>query len=360
MKKTWIILCLIGSSINAQQDSLIYSFFTAGHVYGNPNIPSWGLHEPFVQYIPSLNADSSLELGFFTGDVVLSSTAQRWDSAVADLQLLNMPWHIAAGNHDMGSEFIQRFQNYYHYFIHKNDLFIILTPGLDNWNIRGDQLSFLISTLDDNYLNVENIFIFLHELIWWRPDNEYGHININYAPHFPGYTNYEDTIRPLLLAYPNEITLFAGDLGCTDQVSAFMYDKKDNITLIGSGMGGGIQDNIIHTRIYSDSIYHDLIALNHNDPNALGELYDANTTYYTHPHDPFKCHLYPNPAQEYIQLETPQSYIESSIKILNIFGQIIQEVKLNQNLTTIPIQHLSQGLYYLEFENIHTLPFIKN
>ncbi len=149
-----------------------------------------------------------------------------------------MPWHIAAGNHDIGPEFINRFQDYYYSFLHRNDLFIILTPGLDNWNIRGDQLTFLIHTLDSNYMNVDRVFIFLHELIWWRPDNEYGHVNINYTPHFPGYTNYEDTVRPLLLSYPNEFTLFAGDLGCTDQVSAFMYDKKDNITLIGSGMGG--------------------------------------------------------------------------------------------------------------------------
>ena len=36
----------------------------------------------------------------------------------------------------------------------------------------------------------------------------------------------------------------------------------------------GISDNIIITDVYQDSVFHNLVAINGNDENALGELYD--------------------------------------------------------------------------------------
>ncbi len=73
-----------------------------------------------------------MEYGFFTGDVVVSSTSTYWDSAINDINKLSLTTFIAAGNHDIGSEFVNRFGNYYFSFKHKNDLFIVLTPGLDS------------------------------------------------------------------------------------------------------------------------------------------------------------------------------------------------------------------------------------
>jgi hypothetical protein len=39
-------------------------------------------------------------------------------------------------------------------------------------------------------------------------------------------------------------------------------------------MGGGEQDNFIITDVYTDTLIYQLIAINGNDPNALGELTD--------------------------------------------------------------------------------------
>lgn len=229
-------------------DSTYYSFFTAGHTYGNPNSYHYGLHYPFVNYIPTINNYSNMELGVLTGDVVYSATAAYWDSALIDINKFDVPIYIAAGNHDMGTEFVNRFQNYYSSFVHKNDLFILLTPFLDSWNISGEQLDFLTYQLDNNYSAVNNIFIFMHELIWWSPYNEYQNINVNSLSHYTGWTNFKTIIKPLLLSYPNKITIYAGDLGATNQASPYMYHSFDNITLIGSRMGNGVRDNINNNR----------------------------------------------------------------------------------------------------------------
>lgn len=223
-----------------------YQFFVAGHTYGSPNEKRAGMHPPFVDYIPTLNADPDIELGFLTGDILKNYSNLAFpEAAKSDIAKINVPVHIAAGNHDIHELYEQYFGEYYYRFMHGGDLHIILTPGLDDWNLEGQQLAFLEKTLASAAATSRHIFIYLHELIWWSPTNKYSDININYKSHYPGSTNFDTVVKPLLLSYPNEITIFAGDLGATAQVSHLMYDQVDNLTLIGSGMGSGTQDNII-------------------------------------------------------------------------------------------------------------------
>ena len=49
----FIALVLV-SNVIGQEDTVLYSFFSAGHTYGNPNTPHPGLHYPFVEYIPKI------------------------------------------------------------------------------------------------------------------------------------------------------------------------------------------------------------------------------------------------------------------------------------------------------------------
>jgi len=171
MKKILLVLVLLSSAnfLNAQ---LLYSFYAAGHAYGSPLNVHYGLHYPFVDYIPTINNYPGMELGFLTGGVVYSPDSISWDYAQADIDLFTFPVYIAAGNHDRGAEFVSRYGDYYHSFKHNGDLMIVLNPG-GSWNIKNDQLDFLTETLDSNYQTVNNIFIFLHELIWWGPNNQY-------------------------------------------------------------------------------------------------------------------------------------------------------------------------------------------
>lgn len=350
MKNILVFLFVVSfiGSIKAQNDSILYSFFAAGHTYGSPMNPQFGLYDPFVDYIPTINNYPNMTYGVFTGDVVVTSTIAYWDSAIVDMNKLNMPTYIAAGNHDIGPNFTSKFGDYYFSFKHDSDLFIVLTPGLDSWNIMGSQLDFLTSTLDSNYSTVDNIFIFMHQLIWWSPVNEYQYVDINFEPQYPGWTNYETVVKPLLLSYPNEFTIYAGDLGSNDNVSPFMYHSFDNITLIGSGMGGGIRDNIIITDVYEDSIHHNLVAINGNDPDALGKLTDyVLIINYPQIISAIDIRIYPNPCSNYLNVENNLP-VDLKISIYNNYGQLIQAKPIHKNSNNvITCTGLNPGVYFL-------------
>ena len=257
-----------------ENPTISYSFFAAGHLYpfGSPQNENFGFYAPFDSNLNYINNYPNLEFGVFTGDVVADPSASYWDSLQVDLNKVSVPYFIAPGNHDRGEEFLKRFIYYYQTFYLHEDLFVILTPT--NWNIEGDQLDFLKKTLSDNKDTTNNVFIFLHELIWWSPDNKFCEVHINWPPHYPGSTNYWDEIDPLLRSYPNQIVIFAGDIGC-NVLSPCMYYQYDNIILIGSGMGNGTKDNIIFTDVYSDgSFQFNLTHLNSQDKNDLGSIED--------------------------------------------------------------------------------------
>lgn len=231
---------------NDKKDAHQYAFFAAGHVYGNPINFQYGLHPPFKSVINQINAYPKLEFGVFTGDVVPKPTEAYWDSALVDINLINVPTYIAPGNHDGGVVFERLFTNYYRSFTYLNDLFIVLSPS--NWNIKGKQLDFLKNELKKAD-SLHNVFIFCHELIWWSPENQFKNVEINYRPHYPGSTNYWSEIHPILDSLDNQVMIFAGDLGAVSSVDAYMYYQQDNVTLIGSGMGGGTEDNMIFVEV---------------------------------------------------------------------------------------------------------------
>ena len=69
--------------------------------------------------------------------------------------------------------------------------------------------------------------------------------------------------------------MFAGDVGAGYWSSDYMYDKYNNITLIASGMGEGIVDNFVIVNVSEeDTITYELISLNCEDINCLGNLED--------------------------------------------------------------------------------------
>ncbi len=260
--------------MQAQEAVPLYSFFTAGHTYGTPGNAQYGLYPPFMDKLPMINGYENLELGCLTGDVVVHPTPEYWDAAQSDMEAFDMPLFIAAGNHDIGPEFEARFGDYFFAFGHQGDLFITLVPSLGNWSITGDQKDFLVSTLDSLASASNHVFVFLHELIWWSPDSIFQNVVLNYIPYYPGSTNFWTEIEPLFRALPNQVVFYAGDLGCCTHVSPFMYHHYENITLVASGMGGGEKDNFIITDVFPDTLIYHLVAINGDDPNALGELTD--------------------------------------------------------------------------------------
>ena len=268
--------------IRCTKDISSYSFFVAGHVYGSPSGESVHIHPPFKEAIPYIHSQKGMSFGVFTGDMVRKSTQQNFDTLVSELQELDLPYYVVPGNHDIGNR--KLYEKYfgdkknnnrtYSSFLHKGDLFILLDGNMKQESITGKQLEFLQSTVDLNSNSVKNIFVFVHQLIWWNKENEFKNIVTNWPPNTPDSNNYWSVVEPLLVSTHKPVFLFAGDLGANHPATPFIYAKKNNITYVASGMGHKKQDNFVIVSVnHTGKVNLELVSLQ-GDRNSLGNLED--------------------------------------------------------------------------------------
>ncbi|MCF6169411.1 MAG: metallophosphoesterase [Bacteroidales bacterium] len=260
-----------------------YSFFVAGHSYGDVMATNTHLHPPFKKQWPFIQSYPDISFGVLVGDIVRESTTENWDVVDEDLAELNLPVYFAPGNHDVftGDLFAMRYgdslhdNRTYRYFRKQQDLLVFLDSELDEWNISGHQLDFLRRTIKENAKSSRNVFVFVHSLIWWDDKNVFKQVHTNWwPPNIPDTTNYWTDVEPLLQQLSNPVYLFAGDLGANKQATPYLYYKDGNITYIASGMGNGKNDNFLFVRVDSEGdVSFDLIALQ-GDRHRLGKLED--------------------------------------------------------------------------------------
>ena len=283
MKYIFLFLVLVLFSCDKNEDGtteespISYSFFIAGHTYGSPGVDNDGLHPAFKNKFDLIQSDGHIGFGVLTGDIVITGTEQNWNEVDNDIIDLGLPVYFAAGNHDMTDRvlFESRYGQTYYSFVHQSDLFIVLDPNLDEWNISDDQLQFLENALNSEAQNVNNIFVFFHQVLWWEPDNIYQNVTLNSLAGRADTINFWNEIEPLFNGLSKPVHMFAGDVGAFNTGSEFMYHQYENITLIASGMGGNVRDNTIIIDVHEDaSVSYRLIALNDPDINALGDLLD--------------------------------------------------------------------------------------
>ncbi len=359
------VLALLGwLGATAQDSQPQYSFFTAGHTYGTPGNAQYGLYPPFMEKLAFLNNYESLALGCLTGDVVVQSTPAYWDAAQEDMAAFSMPLYIAAGNHDVGPEFEARFGDYFYAFQQQGDLFITLVPSLGNWSIEGEQKEFLLNVVDSLAPLSDHVFVFLHELIWWSPDSIFQNVILNYIPYYPGSTNFWTEIEPLFRALDNPVVFYAGDLGCCTHVTPFMYHRYENITLIASGMGGGEKDNLIITDVYPDTLIYHLIALNGDDPGALGNLTDfslmADNENRQLPAVKVRC--YPNPVKGAIRV-LAKGVGRAGYVLSDLAGRPVAEgILFGDTEVVVPMDSHPPGVYLFQLqagENVYIEKIVK-
>ncbi len=248
-----LIIHLFGCQPSKDQD---FSFFVAGHVYGTPGVDNDGVHPPFAEYLNKMGNDSQFSFGVFTGDIVKDATSDDWDEI--DLQikeLFKKPVYFAVGNHDVVNRELYESRYGQSYFYHKfnNNLFLFFDGNLDHWNISGSQLTMLKEALE-NLEDIDNIFIFVHQVIWWRWDNKYSVLKFNSEDGFKAFPNYWDQIHPLLDNLKIPVFIFSGDIGAASWSSDFMYDKVGNVHLIASGMGENNGDNFVEVEVNKNDV----------------------------------------------------------------------------------------------------------
>lgn len=253
-----------------------YCFFVAGHTYGKPLVDNIGFHPPFKKKFDLIHQRKA-RFGILTGDIVIGSTKQNWDEIDQDIDSLGLPVYFAVGNHDMTDRalFETRYGDTYYSFKQNDDLFIILDPNLDHWNISGDQWQFFEATITRQKDSCDIVFVFFHQLLWWQEDNRYQNVIPNFTGGRGDSINFWTEVEPLLHTLDHRVILFAGDVGAASWSADYMYDSYDNITFIASGMGEGDGDNFIIVRVGADkTVDYELIALIGDDIHALGDLTD--------------------------------------------------------------------------------------
>jgi len=223
-----------------------YSFFVAGHTYGQPGVDNNGLHPPFQDKFDLIN-ERKVEMGFLTGDIVIQGTEKNWDEGDSVLNFLDATTYFAAGNHDLTDRdlFESRYGNTYFDFTYKEDLFIVLDPNIDQWNISGDQLIFLKNVLNTKAAVSENIFVFFHQLLWWQKDNKYRKFYPNSLEWRADTINFWTEVEPIFHELTNQVYMFSGDIGAGSWSENYFFDHYDNITFMASGMGEGKGDNFV-------------------------------------------------------------------------------------------------------------------
>ena len=276
MKNLLYIIIIAMLALSCNNNDTPYAFFIAGHSYGKPLADNPGLHPPFINIFDYLNDDEEIEFGILTGDIVRLSTPASWDTVDAQLLQLDKKVYFCPGNHDTYNRelYQSRYGDPYYSFSFMNDLFIILDGNLDRWNISGEQLNFLQNTLKEVDATTGNVFVFVHQLIWWNEHNIFSRVDLNWPPYTPDSTNYWSDIEPLLQNLPADVYLIAGDLGANNIASPVMYYPDRNITYIASGMGSITSDNIIIARVKANKkVTFELISLG-DDKSKLGKLED--------------------------------------------------------------------------------------
>ncbi len=338
--------------LGIRSQTIEYSFFVAGHTYGKPGVNNVGLHPPFKEKFDYIRSREEIKFGILTGDIVISSTKQNWDEVDADIDSLGLPVYFAVGNHSANNRQLirDRYGDTYFSFTYDNDLFIILDPNIDKWNISGEQLDFLKTTLAENSENVDNIFVFFHQLLWWKKDNKYAHLRPNSFDGRADSINFWSEVEPLFSKLKNQVGMFAGDVGAADWSDDFMYDRYGNITLIASGMGEGKGDNFVVANVHSDkSVTYELICLSDTILNCFGDITDYRITSQAEPGetDTENVKIFPNPSRGEFTVEgSAVRNADYTFSLFDFTGAKVVEKQMHGNSTSEFNRNMENGIYF--------------
>lgn len=257
-----LLIGLLGCGNDEQQDAettvlLEHSFVVAGHAYGNPESYTSSIYPPMLTALDTLIAQHGVDQLILTGDVVAHPTPENWETVRAELdERAIKEWFIAPGNHDISPYMDTVIQaNKYLSHVRANYLFLILNTSHPGWTLDSKQITFVENELKEHQENVNGIFVFSHQL-WWEnqpPESfQLDSLRPNSFALLEGPSTFWEDVFPLFEGLDNEVYFFAGDMGCHFSLSGYYEDHYENFHFYGSGMGGAVEDNFLHGKIYQD------------------------------------------------------------------------------------------------------------
>jgi hypothetical protein len=235
-----------------------YSFLCAGHVYGAHSPSAY----PAASFLANINKFNAMDVQFF---VMLGDITQRCTESEIDIfnytigNSLKMPIFNARGNHDVGNRdlYSKHFGKTYFSFRYCSEWYIFLDTEINDGQVEGEQLEFLLNSLNETKHSddIKNIFIFSHRLLWAIDNKPVDKIIpwVNGPSYHPKTaTSFKEYILPELFPLSNNknIYLMSGDIGCEWSFPLFYEENpKHNITYIACGLGESRKDAIIKVDI---------------------------------------------------------------------------------------------------------------
>ncbi|MDX1348641.1 MAG: metallophosphoesterase [Putridiphycobacter sp.] len=260
MYKLVLFISLVFIIQSCRKDAITLSkhpsqqFIIIGHAYGNPVDYELSLYKELPAFIKTLNLFVNPVTYVFTGDVVAKPTAENWENILIQFDSLNInDYWIAPGNHDLGSNYFQENIQTNIYFAERIDsnLFFVLNTNFSGWTIDQSQIDLLYSELSD-LSGINNIFVFTHQVWWANPKDavyDIDSIRTNSTNLIEGSHSFWTDAFPMFQSANLPTYFFAGDVGCWDFIPAYVENKHDNFHFYASGVGGGLEDNVLYLKI---------------------------------------------------------------------------------------------------------------
>ena len=236
------------------KDNLKTDFLVIGHAYGNPLVYKLSLYEKLIPTLASFSTFIKPDKYIFTGDVVAKPTQENWTNVLNQFDSLNINYWIAPGNHDLGSDyFLNHIQDKpFFSYRSKSNLFLILNTNFPGWTVDQDQIDLIQAELG-NLNSIQNIFVFSHQ-VWWAKtaDSPYNMEEIETNAYYliNGPTSFWTDAFPIFENTNIATYFFAGDVGALDFRTAYNEQHFENFHFYASGVGGGIDDNILYIKTY--------------------------------------------------------------------------------------------------------------
>jgi len=220
-------------------------FFIAGHTYGKINEQDEIIYPKFYSWLDSNN--KKISKGILVGDFIKNFNEKNINLFNRKISNFNLDLFFAPGNHEFNDHnkkilYKKYFGKTFYSHYDNENLFIILNPYLADWSIDDDQYAFLKKKIIKYQSDVDNIFLIFHPAIFFEKFKTQLYPNSYY-----GYkkTNFWNKIVPFLQSFQNNFYIISGDLGAYPNNKEFFCNKNKNILFLGTGMGGGVNDNIL-------------------------------------------------------------------------------------------------------------------
>jgi hypothetical protein len=248
-----------------------FSFIAVGHLYGATEGDDRLPDQALLSAIPMIK---DLQPAFFVslGDMVMHNEPE--DFTLLDqnlLQQLPFPVFNTVGNHDvLNRDFYEAaYGQTYFTFKYGSARLVFLDTEIKDCDLSAPQVDMLKGAVQDALKDAKtrHIFIFMHKTLFFKNEvlaSQKDRLGSPNGWRCYGQGGFGDLLEDVLLpaAGQKPVVLFAGDVGAWGNLTPYYeIHPQAPLTMIMTGLGDTIQDNLIYVRVHETEVEIETIFL---------------------------------------------------------------------------------------------------